>query len=128
MSEYTPTIAQVRQFWASDGALQPAAKSYDFEESAAEFDRFIEKVKAEAVRERDSRVRSGAMRVEVEIGSLRNTLEALSLCHHALDAASASGRIGPVWARDHDAIKELSKALEAYTKDEEWYGRGRVPK
>lgn len=48
MREYTPTMAQVRQFWASDGALQPAAKSYDFEESAAEFDRFIADVKADA--------------------------------------------------------------------------------
>ena len=48
MREYTPNIAQVRRFWASDGALQPAAKSYDFEESAAEFDRFIRGIKAEA--------------------------------------------------------------------------------
>ena len=38
---YTPTMEQVRTFWASDGKLQPAAKSYKFAESAAEFDRAV---------------------------------------------------------------------------------------
>ena len=38
---YTPTTRQVRTFWASDGKLQPAAKSYKFAESAAEFDRWL---------------------------------------------------------------------------------------
>lgn len=66
------------------------------------------------------------MRVEIEISSLRNTLEALSLCTHALTAASASGRIGPVWASDKDAIKDLIDGLEPYATDEEWYGRGQT--
>ena len=42
MSDYTPTTAQVRDFWASDGKFQPAAKSYGFTESTAEFDRWLE--------------------------------------------------------------------------------------
>jgi hypothetical protein len=41
MSEYTPTTEQVRQFWASDGNFQPAAKSYDYYESLLEFDRWL---------------------------------------------------------------------------------------
>lgn len=68
------------------------------------------------------------MRVQIEIGSLRDTLEALSLCRHSLDAASANGRIGPVWTRDHVAIADLIDGLKPYATDEEWYGRERVPK
>lgn len=45
---YTPTTEQVRGFWASDGKYQPAAKSYDEQESAAEFDRWLNQVRAEA--------------------------------------------------------------------------------
>lgn len=48
MSEYTPSTEQVRQFWASDGNFQPAAKSYDSYESLLEFDRWLNQVKAEA--------------------------------------------------------------------------------
>lgn len=55
MSEYTPTTEQVRNFWASDGTHQPAAKSYDYGESRNEFDRWLARhdaeVKAEALRE-----------------------------------------------------------------------------
>lgn len=49
MNKYTPTLAQVRDFWASDGNLQPAAKSYEYGKGCTEFDRFIAKVKADAV-------------------------------------------------------------------------------
>lgn len=48
MSDYTPTLAQVRDFWASDGNLQPAAKSYEYGEGCAEFYRFIADVRADA--------------------------------------------------------------------------------
>lgn len=51
MNKYTPTLAQVRDFWASDGNLQPAVKSYEYGEGCTEFDRFIAKVKADALRE-----------------------------------------------------------------------------
>lgn len=39
--EYTPTTEQVREFWASDGQHQPAAKSFRPLESEAEFDRWL---------------------------------------------------------------------------------------
>lgn len=40
-SKYTPTTEQVREFWASDGRHQPAAKSFGAQESADEFDRWL---------------------------------------------------------------------------------------
>jgi len=39
--DFTPTTAQVEDFWASDGKYQPAAKSYELEESRAEFRRWF---------------------------------------------------------------------------------------
>lgn len=42
MSTYTPTTGQIEDFWASDGTEQPAAKSYDRAEGAAEFRRWLE--------------------------------------------------------------------------------------
>lgn len=52
MSEpYTPTTEQVREFWASDGKHLPAAKSYERRASIAEFDRWLDQVKADARRE-----------------------------------------------------------------------------
>lgn len=50
MSEYTPTTEQVRNFWASDGTHQPAAKSYDFTESRDEFDRWLARVRRDAAK------------------------------------------------------------------------------
>lgn len=40
MAEFTPTTEQIRTFWASEVAL-PAAKSSDYDESVAEFDRWL---------------------------------------------------------------------------------------
>lgn len=42
MSTYTPTTRQVEDFWASDGIVSPAAKSYDRAEGVAEFRRWLE--------------------------------------------------------------------------------------
>jgi len=49
MTDYTPTTEQLRDFWTSDGSYQPAAKSYDYDESVAEFNRWLRQVKAEAL-------------------------------------------------------------------------------
>ena len=46
MNDYVPTTTQVRDFWASDGQAQPAAKSYDYETSATEFDRWLNEERA----------------------------------------------------------------------------------
>lgn len=40
MAEFTPTTEQIRTFWASEVAL-PAAKSGGYDESVAEFNRWL---------------------------------------------------------------------------------------
>ena len=50
-TDYTPAVEQVRRYWASEGNEQPAAKSYEYSEGLAEFDRFIAKIKSDALRE-----------------------------------------------------------------------------
>lgn len=68
-SDYTPTLAQVRDFWASDGNLQPAAKSYEYGEGCTEFDRFIRKVEAGALREAGAAVMGERLETETEAGN-----------------------------------------------------------
>ena len=41
MNTYTPTTKQIEEFWASDGAGQPAAKSYNYAEGLLEFRRWL---------------------------------------------------------------------------------------
>ena len=53
--EYVPTTDHIRAFWASDGDHVPAAKSYDYFESYAEFERWLAahdaRVRRDAARE-----------------------------------------------------------------------------
>ena len=47
MSSFTPNTIQVRTAYVTEGADMPAAKAYDPAEAGAEFDRWLDQVKAE---------------------------------------------------------------------------------
>lgn len=51
MSSFTPNTIQVRTTYITEGAHLPAAKAYDHAEASAEFNRWLNRVKAEAARE-----------------------------------------------------------------------------
>lgn len=48
MSSFTPTTAQMRMIYTTEGAHVPAAKAYDHAEASTEFDRWLDQVKSEA--------------------------------------------------------------------------------
>ena len=48
MNSFTPTTGQMRMVYITEGAHLPAAKAYDHAEASAEFDRWLNRVKAEA--------------------------------------------------------------------------------
>lgn len=48
MSRFTPTTAQMRMVYITEGTHLPAAKAHGYAESIKEFDRWLRQVKAEA--------------------------------------------------------------------------------